>query len=61
MAKRRLVVTVTDEMHKMYKEIAKEKSNTVSGIVRLALHAWAQQQGYDIQEWYVKWGGGGED
>jgi hypothetical protein len=53
----RIVITLTDEMHEALKEVAKEKSNSVSGITRLALYEWLKTNGRVVEDWYVEWGG----
>lgn len=53
----RIVVALTDEMHEVLKEAAKEKSNGISGITRLALYEWLKANGYSVEDWYIKWGG----
>lgn len=53
----RIVITLTDDMHEALKETAKEKSNSVSGITRLALYEWLKANGRIIEDWYVEWGG----
>ena len=53
----RIVITLTDEMQEALKEVAKEKSNSVSGITRLALYEWLKANGRIVEDWYVEWGG----
>jgi hypothetical protein len=52
----RLVITVTGEMHETLKRAAKDKSNTISGISRLALYEWLVANGYTVEDWHVTWG-----
>lgn len=53
----RLIVTLTEEMHDALRKTAKEKSNSVSGITRLALYEWLKQNGREVDNWHVEWGG----
>lgn len=57
---RRLMLTVTDEMHAAIKRQANRRGATQSGLVRFILSEWLQGQGEDI-EWVVEWGGGRRD
>lgn len=53
----RLVITITKEMHEALKSAARDSSNTLSGISRLALYDWLKKEGYPLDTWYVEWGG----
>lgn len=53
---RRLMLTVTDEMHAALKRQAVRRGATQSGLVRVILGEWLEQQGEDI-DWAVEWGG----
>jgi metal-responsive CopG/Arc/MetJ family transcriptional regulator len=53
----RIVVSLKEEMHEALKEIAKKKSNSVSGITRLALYDLLKENGYTVEDWYIEWGG----
>ena len=59
--KPRIVITVTEEMRNVAKLAAKEKSNNLSGITRLALYEWLKRNGYEVSNWYVEWGGDRKD
>lgn len=54
---RRLMLTVTDEMHAALKRQAIRRGATQSGLVRVILGEWLIQQGEDI-DWAIEWGGG---
>ena len=53
---RRLMLTVTDEMHAAIKRQAIRRGATQSGLVRVILGEWLEQQGEAI-DWAVEWGG----
>lgn len=53
----RIVVSMKEEMHEALKEIAKQNSNSVSGITRLALYELLKENGHTVEDWYIEWGG----
>jgi hypothetical protein len=53
---RRLMLTVTDEMHAAIKRQAIRRGATQSGLVRVILGEWLEQQG-EVVDWAVEWGG----
>lgn len=51
------MLTVTDEMHAAIKRQAIRRGATQSGLVRVILAEWLEQQGEPV-DWAVEWGGG---
>ena len=53
---KRLMLTITNEMHAAIKRQAIRRGATQSGLVRVILGEWLGQHGENI-DWAVEWGG----
>ena len=52
----RVVITVTDEMHKALGRLAARRGATVAGLIRSVMGEWLEEQG-EVIDWAVSWGG----
>ncbi len=57
MTKKRIVITLTDEMHEAIKEVAARYGATQSGLIRAVMGQYLEEQGRPVA-WLVEWGGG---
>lgn len=54
--KKRVMLTLTDEMHEALNRQAARRGATLSGLVRSVLGNWLEEQG-DPVDWILVWGG----
>lgn len=54
--KKRVMLVLTEEMHKALNRQAARRGATISGLVRSVLGEWLEEQG-DPVDWVLAWGG----